>query len=226
MSIVDPEAERKRLADFYSRQLDGELEEIASEAGELTPLARQVLTEELHRRGLISATVGPTSPIGEAEQSQALEAASAGQSSPSPEFEEPVLVASFRDLPEALIASGSLTSAGITCALVDDNTIRMDWLWSNLLGGVKLLVEAGDAEIARHILAQPIPESFETDDTKSYQQPRCPKCGSLDVSFEELHKIAFASLFVSFPLPIHHQGWICKSCKHSWQDAEDQAHIE
>jgi hypothetical protein len=48
---------------------------------------------------------------------------------------------------------------------------------------------------------QPIPESFETDDTKSYQQPRCPKCGSLDVSFEELHKIAFASLFVSFPLP-------------------------
>ena len=53
-----------------------------------------------------------------------------------------VTLRQFRDLPEALLAKGSLESAGIQVYLVDDNMIRMDWFISNLLGGIKLNVRA------------------------------------------------------------------------------------
>ena len=77
----------------------------------------------------------------------------------------------FRDLPEALLAKGSLESAEIGCFLADDNMVRMDWFISNLLGGIKLLVNADDAEEAVAVLAQPIPESFEVQELGDYQQP-------------------------------------------------------
>jgi hypothetical protein len=138
-----------------------------------------------------------------------------------PEFENPVIVGTFRDLPEALLAKGSLESAGIKCALLDDNTIRMDWFWSNLLGGIKLFVDARDVEDATDILSQPIPESLGADEDQNYPQPACPKCESLDVSFEELYKpIAFGSLFINLPLPVQRTGWICQSCRHTWHEEE------
>ena len=67
----------------------------------------------------------------------------------------------FRDLPEALLAKGGLESAGIECFLADDNMVRLDWFISNLLDGVKLLVNSGDAEDAVTVLNQSIPENFD-----------------------------------------------------------------
>jgi hypothetical protein len=51
-----------------------------------------------------------------------------------------VTVASFRDLHEALLAKGSLDSAGITCFLANENIVRLDWLYANAVGGIKLRV--------------------------------------------------------------------------------------
>ena len=50
MSRIDPEQERQRLMDFYFGQLDGELEEVAGQAGKLTEIAREALRAELSRR--------------------------------------------------------------------------------------------------------------------------------------------------------------------------------
>ena len=47
MAQLDSEQEKRRLAAFYSEQLDGELEKVATEAYELTDLAREVLRTEL-----------------------------------------------------------------------------------------------------------------------------------------------------------------------------------
>ena len=44
MAPDNPEMERRRLTEFYSHQMDGELEKVASQADELTPLARDILT--------------------------------------------------------------------------------------------------------------------------------------------------------------------------------------
>jgi hypothetical protein len=58
----------------------------------------------------------------------------------------------FRDLPGALVAKGLLDSAGIKCFLSDENTVRMDWLWSNALGGVRLWVREDDVAQAVELL--------------------------------------------------------------------------
>jgi hypothetical protein len=119
MTAIDPEQERQRLTETYFRQGDGELEEIAAQAYQLTEIARAALGVELSRRGL-------SPPIAEYP---------AGNEA---EMQPMVTIRQFRDLPEALFAKGSLESAAIDCALVDDNMVRLYWFISNLLGGVKL----------------------------------------------------------------------------------------
>ncbi|MGA8150656.1 MAG: hypothetical protein WB952_06880 [Terriglobales bacterium] len=126
-------------------------------------------------------------------------------------------------MPEALLAKGSLESAGIESLLGDDNMVRMDWFISNLLGGIKLQVQPEDAEAADEILKQPISEGFEVEGVGGYEQPRCPKCDSLDISFEELNKpIAYGSAWVGLPLPVHREAWRCHSCSHEWQDDSEE----
>jgi hypothetical protein len=71
-------------------------------------------------------------------------------------------------MPEALLAKGSLDSAGIECWLIDDNMVRLDWFYSNLLGGIKLQVTQEDAEAANELLEQPIPENFDAEGTGDY----------------------------------------------------------
>jgi Putative prokaryotic signal transducing protein len=67
------------------------------------------------------------------------------------------MIRRFQNLPEALLTQGS-DSSGIECFLTDDNMVRMDWFISNLLGGVKLLVNREDVEAATAILDEPTPE--------------------------------------------------------------------
>ena len=226
MAMIDPEQERQRLLDYYSRQMEGRLEQIATQAAGMTHLARGVLKEELLRRGLdvellqtpaeSASPAAPSAPQPEAQPIGEKEAL-AGEY----EKRNMLTIRRFRDLPEALLAKGSLDSAGIESFLEDENMVRMDWFISNLLGGVKLVVDAENVEAADEILNQPIPESFDVEGVGDYQQPHCPQCESMDVSFEELDKpIAYGSLFVNIPVPVHRKGWICHSCKHAWKEDE------
>ena len=95
---------------------------------------------------------------------------------PDPEdeldFRELVTIRKFRDLPEALLAQGRLESSGIEAFLFDDNMVRMDWLISNLLGGVKLKVEEANVEIAEEILNQEISDDFDTEPEDDSPSPR------------------------------------------------------
>jgi hypothetical protein len=208
-ATIDPEGGRSRLADFYSRQLDGELLKLAGQPSELTEVAREVLTAEIERHGLKEEDGRAPAGSGVPEDS-GVDSASL------------VTIKRFRDLPEALLAKGSLESAGIATHLADENMIRMDWFISNSLGGVKLQVPSEDVEEATAILSEPIPESFDIEETQRYEQPRCPNCQSLDVNVEELNKLlAYGSAWAGVPIPIHRQGWKCHSCGHQWQEAGD-----
>ncbi|HEY6369634.1 MAG TPA: DUF2007 domain-containing protein [Candidatus Sulfotelmatobacter sp.] len=155
MATIDPEQERRRLAEFYAYQMDGELEKVWSQADDLTDMAREALRAEMARRGLTAL----------AEHAGAVHAPPALPGAPpvkpslvqtlnQDEGEEQgmVTIRKFRDLPEALFAKGSLESAGIECVLLDDNMVRLDWFISNLLGGVKLQVKPEDAAVAEEIL--------------------------------------------------------------------------
>jgi hypothetical protein len=131
----------------------------------------------------------------------------------------------YRDLPEALIAHSKLQAAGFECFLTDDNVVRMDWFMSNLFGGVKLKVAASDHDAALALLSEQIPPSFTAEEVgEEYQQPACPKCGSLDVSFETINReVALAALFISLPVPIPRNSWKCQDCGARWVDSEDEA---
>ena len=139
------------------------------------------------------------------------------------EWEDLVVLKQFRDLPEALLAKGSLASAGIESFLADDNMVRMDWFISNLVGGIKLSVRPQDADTALEMLEQPIPADLEVEGEGAYRQPACPHCESLDISFEALHKPAsYTAAWVGIPIPFPRRRWKCQSCGHKWRDAEDE----
>jgi hypothetical protein len=138
------------------------------------------------------------------------------------ELRELVTIRKFRDLPEALLAKGSLESAGIEALLVDDKVVRMDWFWSNLMGGIKLRVNPEDAEVANGILDQPIPEGFEVAGVGEYQQPHCPTCNSLDVNFRESDPAAYVTAYILVPIPWKRRAWRCHACHAEWEDVEGQ----
>ena len=130
--------ERHRLAQLYAGLSDGELEELARDTASLTDEAKDALAAEISRRSL------PMELPADAEERVA-----GGNRAKTREL---LTIRQFRDLPDALLAKSVLDSAGIECFLGDDNLIRMDWLWSNLLGGIKLRVRQEDALVAARLL--------------------------------------------------------------------------
>jgi hypothetical protein len=77
----------------------------------------------------------------------------------------------YRDQPDAFLYSSILDSAAIECFLADENTIRMDWFWSNFLGGIKVCVRKVDADAASTLLDQGIPEKFNVEGVGSISSP-------------------------------------------------------
>jgi hypothetical protein len=202
---ADSEKERQWLLERYASMPTEQLRQIASESGSLTDVARELLKEEINRRGDVSSP--------ELFSNQTATQEDEGE----PSTHKLVTVRRFRDLPEALLAKGALEAADVECFLADENMVRMDWFISNLLGGVKLLVREEDAADATAVLDQPIPETFDVEGVGEYQQPHCPKCNSMDTSFDELNKaVAYGSAWMSLPLPLHNKGWNCRTCGHRW----------
>jgi hypothetical protein len=207
MSQIDPEKERQRLAALYGGMEDLELEEIVAESESLTDVAKQALQSELSKRGI---AIDPEA------------AGLAAKEASRKELPRPVIVRRYRDLPEASIAKSILDSAGIESFLADDNMVRLDWFYSNLVGGIKILVREEDAETAAKLLEQEVPEKFDVEGIGEYEQPRCPNCKSLDVSFNGLDKrMTYTAMFVNLPIPITNKDWKCHACGHEWKDDAD-----
>ena len=87
------------------------------------------------------------------------------------------------------------------------------------------MVKPEDFEEARQVLDQPIPEGFDYGE-EHFEQPKCPKCGSLDITFETLNKtVAYGSaMLLNLPVPLKSEKWICNACGARW--VEDQESTE
>src|SRR5438309_11927921 len=118
MKQADSDNEQEQFAAHYTQMNDGELLEIALRPWALSDAAWDALEDELDRRGL---------DLPEPEGLPGITV---------PEKRSLVMVRRFRDLHEALLAKGSIESAGIEYFLADDNMVWMVWFISYLLGGV------------------------------------------------------------------------------------------
>ena len=202
MGFLDAEQEKRKLAEFYAGLTDGELEKLEEQSLSLTALARQALEDELDRREM------------DEQESDSEEVPHTDLT-----LRKLVTIRNFRDLPEALLAKGSLESIGIECFLADDNLVRLDWFISNFIGGIKLRVKAEDAAQAVEALDQPIPPGIYVEGVGFYEQPHCPKCGSLDVSFQGLNKpVAYGTAWLGVPIPLQRNSWKCHGCGGEWEE--------
>jgi hypothetical protein len=134
MMFDESESEQTGFAARYAAMSDAELLQLALEPWALSDMAWEALEDELERRDLEAPEPEPAPQISTLETRNL------------------VMLRRFRDIPEALLAKGRLESCGIECFLADDNMVRMDWFLSNLLGGVKLMVDAEEFTEAARIL--------------------------------------------------------------------------
>src|SRR5260370_25009891 len=107
--------ERNRLAQFYAALTDGELQQLAGEAGSLTDEAKGALESEMSRRKLGANAAGEPAAAGE-------DSAAASERA---EMRDLLTIRPFRDLPEALLAKSVLDSAGIGWLVGGDEHTRV-----------------------------------------------------------------------------------------------------
>jgi predicted RNA-binding Zn-ribbon protein involved in translation (DUF1610 family) len=111
--------------------------------------------------------------------------------------EPPVLLSiieQFTSIGEAEAAATALDAAGIDIALFDDEIVRIDWLYSNAVGGVKIIVRDEDYDTAADVLdfpAEDVQESSgdvpsepasDTAEVEEPESPHCPSCGLTSIA--------------------------------------------
>src|SRR5271156_3776647 len=139
MGDMNWDRERERLIALYAGLQDGELKDIASEIEELTAVARAALLAEMSKRGMRTPPASSPSTFVSPESRDITR---------EPEAPPPIRLRRYRGMPEAMIAGSILDSAAIECFLVDDNLVRMNWFYSDAIGGIKLLVRPDDSAAA------------------------------------------------------------------------------
>ena len=197
MTTRDPHSESERLRAYYAQLPEEELARIGSQYQSLTDSAKTAIRVEFDRRSLPAPELADDNDL---------------------EFQALVTLRYYRDLPEAQVAKSALESAGIFAFLRDENTVRIDWGYSNAVGGIRLQVRPEDASAAEEALSQPIPSTIESGSI-DYEQPRCPFCQSLDINFEAVNsKVGHATMILGVPIPWPKAQWICRSCGREWKE--------
>ena len=123
-------------------------------------------------------------------------------------------VASYSLPYEAQIAWARLDSEGIPAYIADEQTINMQWLYSNALGGVRVQVPGAYAERAVEILSEDLSDTLA--EQESLDSAYCSKCGSSETEPHQLgRRIAFlVFLGLDFPFFPVKNTTKCKVCGH------------
>jgi len=135
-----------------------------------------------------------------------------------------VEIASFSQPVEAHLARTRLESEDIPCVVRDEYLVRVNWLLSNAIGGVKVMVPKWEAAHARDVL-RPQPHLVVVADDGVVSEGVdgdliCPNCRSYDVYFHRFsQRIAgLAWLAFGFIVPWVSRKWVCKQCGYEWKE--------
>lgn len=121
-------------------------------------------------------------------------------------------IASFSFPLEAQIAKASLEAADIPVYITDEQTINMQWLLSNALGGVRLLVPEEFAVEAKELISRDFSEDLQKE--TEIEVSVCPECNSSNVEAYTIGKkpALVVFLLLGFPLFFYKHGIKCNDC--------------
>lgn len=115
------------------------------------------------------------------------------------------IIASYNKPEDAYLAASLLEGNGIQAMVQDAETVSMDWMISNAIGGVKLVVAKEDVDAAKEILKLP---KLRTEILV------CPHCGSNNTRIRELSLWSvFSWIFLGAPVPAKSRKVDCLDCK-------------
>ncbi|WP_221268982.1 putative signal transducing protein [Mucilaginibacter sp. X5P1] len=123
---------------------------------------------------------------------------------------------SYNDPMLAEIIKGRLEANGIDCYIADNNTIGMNPLYTQALGGVKLKIFEHDFKTCQLILAQN--EDLALDEVVDNEETPCPYCQSTNVRYgaATIQRTNWFGAIVSFltvTYPFYaRKAWHCFNC--------------
>jgi hypothetical protein len=226
----DPLVEWQRLTETYSKMYDGELLELAAATDDLTEQARQVLSDEIRKRGLDSqpdsrsdsrfaasaphevtdpmiaraaVAFGVPSRVPEPVPDQA----ETGEETDGPhEYTWKTLLCECESAEEGRQLAEMLRRAGIESWIEGPRGSYSPYSQLDQRTP-RILVPADRLEEARQIAARPIPNEIVVQSqmqVPEYELPVCPKCGAGDPVLEGVDPF---------------NSWLCEACGNEWTES-------
>ncbi len=140
-----------------------------------------------------------------------------------------ITVATYSQPVEAHLARTKLESEGITCLVSDEHLVRVNWMLSNAVGGVKLRVPSWDEAHAREVLrSRPRLVAVADEADLEADDVICPSCHSDDVYYSRFSRRAAGVFWLvfGFIVPWLDRRWMCKRCGYKWKARENTNHGE
>jgi hypothetical protein len=112
---------------------------------------------------------------------------------------------------EAALIKSQLESSGIDCFLKDNETVSVYSLYSNAVGGIKVLVPEEKETEAKELLQSASLEAFEK---------HCPHCDSQNIKYRKFGLLNGICIFSGFCLPSKRSTLFCQDCRMKFEASE------
>ena len=207
MHPSDYQQEQNRLAQLYRNMHEGELENVAAEAYNLTDVAREALSFEISSRGL-KIPLNLELPVD--EDAEPLPPTDDGF---VPDDDDIVSVYVAHEMDELMRVKDILDRERVECFLGEEKTRNPKDLSASFHGDVRVRVWLAQQRHAIELLNAAIPDYGKREGSDELEV-RCPACKSDGVIFEERDvestggKLTNQSKF----------RWVCDDCGHEWED--------
>lgn len=200
---MDPMENWRRLSRHYAEMTDGELINLAADFEDLTSEARQVLRDEMKKRGLGDPETIRAEEISEVQD--------AGAGKPSTTYVWKNLLCECEGQEQARQITEVLRRAGIE-SWIDGSAGYSPFLQQEMSNQrLRVLVASDQLEEARMIAAQPIPQDIVYESTarqREFELPTCPSCGAPDPVLEGVDPA---------------NTWRCEVCGKEWTESVEEA---
>ena len=132
--------------------------------------------------------------------------------------DELITLGSYSTSYEANLVKSVLAAFGIDAVLADEHAINANWVWSNLLGGVKVRVPESEAEAARDLIYAELNDEQDEEDAGGTAATTCPACQSPKTRYFLDKRGSFLTwLVLGFPIIPAVSKRTCTNCGKKWR---------